>query len=393
MTNDTQVPQALSFADRAAARRRRAVYLSGTRADFGLMVSTLTLLNERFDLSIAVTGMHLDPAYGNTVDAIRASGLRICGLLPVDVQTRSSESMAVALGQTLSGLAPLLAREQPDLLLLLGDRGETLAGAIAALHLGVACVHIHGGERSGTVDEPMRHAISKLAHYHAVATEASRQRLIRMGEAPERICVTGAPGLDGLMDLAALSATDCRAALGMGEADFALVLFHPVVQQAGQAFEQTAALLQALHQRALPVVWMEPNADAGSLEVLRALDQIGLPPGSVRRRHLERAVFASVLRHCALLLGNSSAGIIEAASFGTPVVNVGSRQNLRERNANVIDCEPTTDALAHALQTALTQGRGLAQNVYGDGQAGPRIANWLAEIPLDAKVLEKVNAY
>ena len=131
----------------AAARRRRIVYLSGTRADFGLMASTLKLLNERFELSIAVTGMHLDPAYGNTVDAIRASGLRICGLLPVDVQTRSSESMAVALGQTLSGLAPLLAREQPDLLLLLGDRGETLAGAIAALHLGVACVHIHGGER------------------------------------------------------------------------------------------------------------------------------------------------------------------------------------------------------------------------------------------------------
>ena len=373
----------------AAARRRRIVYLSGTRADFGLMASTLKLLNERFELSIAVTGMHLDPAYGNTVDAIRASGLRICGLLPVDVQTRSGESMAVALGHTLSALTPLLAREQPDLLLLLGDRGEMLAGAIAALHLGLVCVHLHGGERSGTVDEPVRHAISKLASYHGVATEASRQRLIAMGELPERICVTGAPGLDGLTDLAALSEADCRAALSLGDAAFVLALFHPVVQQAGQAFEQTAALLQALHQQALPVVWLEPNADAGSLEVLRALDQIG----SVRLRHLERAVFASALRHCALLLGNSSAGIIEAASFGTPVVNVGSRQNLRERNTNVIDCEPATDAVIAAMQAALAQGRWPAQNVYGDGQAGPRIADWLAEIPLDAKVLEKVNAY
>ena len=377
----------------AAARRRRIVYLSGTRADFGLMASTLKLLNERFDLSIAVTGMHLDPAYGNTVDSIRASGLRICGELPVDVQTRSGESMAVALGQTLSGLAPLLARERPDLLLLLGDRGEMLAGAIAALHLGLVCVHLHGGERSGTVDEPVRHAISKLASYHGVATKASRQRLIRMGELPERICVTGAPGLDGLMALAALSGGDCRAALGLGAADFVLALFHPVVQQAGQAFEQTAALLQALQRQALPVLWLEPNAEAGSREVLRALDAIGLPPGSVRLRHLDRGLFASALRHCALLLGNSSAGIIEAASFGTPVVNVGSRQNLRERNTNVIDCAPTTDAVIAAMQAALVQGRWPAQNVYGDGQAGPRIADWLAEIPLDAKVLEKVNAY
>lgn len=374
---------------------RRVIYLTGTRADFGLMQSTLQRVAQVLDLSVAVTGMHLDHRYGHTVDEIHAAGVRVCGEIPVDVVTRTPLSMAAAVGTCLQGVTDLLARERPDLLLVLGDRGEMLAGAIAALHLGIVCVHVHGGERSGTVDEPVRHAISKLSTYHLVATLASRERLVRMGERPDCIAVTGAPGLDGLVDAAALSKAACLHQLGLPPgSDYVLALFHPVVQQRGEAYAQTVALLSALHQMELPVVWLEPNADAGSLEILRALDALGLPPGSRRLQHLSpRALFASAMRHATVMVGNSSAGIIEAASFGTPVINVGDRQRLRERNVNVTDVPTEAGALHAALREAVRHGVWPCGNRYGDGRAGERIAQWLLTCSLDRAMLEKANTY
>jgi GDP/UDP-N,N'-diacetylbacillosamine 2-epimerase (hydrolysing) len=375
---------------------RRIVYLTGTRADFGLMRSTLLRIaaTPGLELSVLVTGMHLSAAHGNTIDEIRASGLRICAEVPVDMDTRSGESMSLGLADILRGVTTALARGKPDMLLLLGDRGEMLAGAIAALHLGIACVHIHGGERSGTVDEPVRHAISKLATWHLVATPGSRERLVRMGEDPSRIHVTGAPGLDDLLGTPVMPRADCLAALGLAaDAQFVLAVFHPVVQQAGQAAQQTQALAGALAAVGLPVVWMAPNADAGSREILQALDATPLPSGSLRITHLARPVFTAALAHAQLLAGNSSSGIIEAASFGTPVVNVGDRQSMRERNTNVIDTPAEAAQIAAAVATALQRGRGACDNVWGDGKAGERIAGLLASLPTGGAVLEKVNTY
>ncbi len=375
---------------------RRVIYLSGTRADFGLMQSTLQRIaaTPRLGVQVAVTGMHLSSAHGGTIGEIRASGLPVCAELPLDMDTRSAGSMAVAVADCLSGLTPLLMRERPDFLLLLGDRGEMLAGAIAALHVGIPTVHVHGGERSGTVDEPVRHAISKLATYHFVATPGSRERLVRMGEDSTRIFVTGAPGLDGLSQLGEMARQDCLRSLGLSPAGaFALALFHPVVQQAGQARAQAQALLHALQAVALPVVWLEPNADAGSLEILAALDATALPAGSLRVRHLPRPLFAAALRHCDVLVGNSSAGIIEAATFGTPVVNIGQRQRLRERNANVIDVPADGAPIEAGLRAALNHGRWPCDNLWGDGHAGERIASLLANLPAGAQLLEKVNSY
>ncbi|MBC7609389.1 MAG: UDP-N-acetylglucosamine 2-epimerase (hydrolyzing) [Polaromonas sp.] len=373
---------------------RKVIYLSGTRADFGLMKSTLQLLAPVADLSVAVTGMHLEPEFGYTVDDIRAAGLRICGEVPVDVKTRTQQSMSASVGECLIGMTALLQREQPDILVVMGDRGEMLAGAIAALHLGIVCVHIHGGERSGTVDEPVRHAISKLSSYHLVATQESRERLIRMGESPDRIHVTGAPGLDGLSVDASMSLDDCKRALDLPrERAFVLVSFHPVVQQAQDAYEQTRSLLKVLHETGLPVIWLEPNADAGSHDILRALDEITLPSGSHRVRHLSRPLFCTAMRHCAVMVGNSSAGIIEAATFGTPVVNVGDRQRLRERNRNVTDVTADMTPIQSAIQAALSHRKWPCDNRYGDGLSGPRIARLLTEMPLNRSVLEKINSY
>jgi GDP/UDP-N,N'-diacetylbacillosamine 2-epimerase (hydrolysing) len=373
---------------------RRILYLTGTRADFGLMEKALQRVaaTPGLSLALAVTGQHLSQAHGHTADEVRASGFPIVAELPLDMDTRTGASMALGIADCLRGMTTLMERERPDALLLLGDRGEMLAGAIAALHVGVPCVHLHGGERSGTVDEPVRHAISKLSSYHLVATDDARDRLVRMGEAPDRIHVVGAPGLDGLEALAVEDREEALRALGLPAGSrFVLALFHPVVQQAQAAAAQTQALQQALARVGLPVLWLDPNADAGSRAILGAIDTDALPRGSVRATHLTRAQFVTAMRHCEAMLGNSSAGIIEAASFGTPVVNAGDRQRLRLHGPNVVDVPAQADAIEAALQRQLVHGRWPWDNPWGDGATAPRIASLLASLPLGPQLLEKTN--
>ncbi|CUB00364.1 UDP-N-acetylglucosamine 2-epimerase [Thiomonas bhubaneswarensis] len=384
---------------------RRILYLSGTRADFGLMRQTLhaAAAHSGLEVAVAVTGMHLHPDYGHTVDDIAASRLRIAARIPSDVGARDGAGMTRAISQTLAGLVPVLQVEKPDALLLLGDRGEMLAGAIAALHLGVPSIHLHGGERSGTVDEPVRHAISKLAALHFCATAQSRERLIAMGEDPQRVHVVGAPGLDDLSDVRQLAREAALQALrpwaeNFADRPYALVLFHPVVQEAEDAATQTQALLDGLRAAgagsAFNVLWLAPNADAGSGSI-EALLRAQQWPGFHRITHLPRDDYLAALRHAAVLVGNSSSGIIEAASLGTRVVNVGSRQNLRERNANTVDVPPQAEAIEAAVRQALAEGPWPhpEDNVYGDGRSAARIAQLLATLPLSAELLHKVNRY
>ena len=377
---------------------RRIAYLTGTRADFGLMLSTLRRLQATpgIEVKVFVTGMHLSAAYGDTVREVEASGLPIAASVPVGVDERTPEAMANAIGQAVQGLTQALSVHRPDLLLLLGDRGEMLAGAIAALHLGIPIAHLHGGERSGTVDEPVRHAITKLSHLHLVASEESRERVVRMGEAPQQVHVVGAPSLDDIVGRAEPAREPLLRRLGLPSgARYALVLFHPVVQEARQAGEQTRALVRALQDEVLAqglhAVWLAPNADAGSAaiveEMRRAADRLRCIT------HLPREDYLDALAGAEVLLGNSSSGIIEAASFGTPVVNVGSRQRLRQRNANTVDCEADAVPVAAAVRQALEQGRHPRANVYGDGHAGERIARLLATHPLPPGLLDKTNAY
>jgi GDP/UDP-N,N'-diacetylbacillosamine 2-epimerase (hydrolysing) len=273
-----------------------------------------------------------------------------------------------------------------------------LAAAIAALHLGIPTVHLHGGERSGTVDEPVRHAITKLSHWHFVATEESRERVIRLGERPDHVWVTGAPSLDGLSESAARPRAEVLAALGLpADASYLLVLFHPVVQEMQEAGRQTAALADGLcdaigNSSSVHVVWLAPNADAGSAGIVDVLDAVG--DARVHRvTHLPRPLFVAALNHAQALVGNSSAGIIEAASFGTPVVNIGNRQRARERNLNTLDCAGDRAAIAAAISRALAQVRFTAHNRYGDGHAGERIVQLLASLPIGSDLLDKVNAY
>lgn len=375
---------------------RRILYVTGTRADFGLMASTLhrIAVHPGLTLQIAVTGMHLRPECGMTVTEIEASGLSIVARIPTDVGLRTAAAMSSGIGQAIIGLTRVLEEEKPDLLLVIGDRGEMLAGAIAALHLGVPIVHLHGGERSGTVDEPVRHALTKLSHWHFVATEESRERVIRMGEKPEHVWVTGAPSLDDLQLLYDFSRATVAVELGLSaEAHYALVLFHPVVQESQGTYEQTTALLSAIRQtlpeKGIEVIWLDPNADAGSAEILRAVEALDIR----RFAHLPRSLYLAALRNADVLIGNSSSGVIEAASFGTPVVNIGNRQRARQRNVNTIDSTNDSDSIAKAIRSGLDHGRFPPGNFYGDGQAGARIVHLLATQSIAPDILDKVNTY
>jgi GDP/UDP-N,N'-diacetylbacillosamine 2-epimerase (hydrolysing) len=374
---------------------RKIVYISGTRADFGLMAGTLGLLHAEpdLDLSILITGMHLDPHYGDTWREIEQAGLNIMCKVPVALSPPTGATMARALGQLVPACVDAFEANRPDVVLLLGDRGEMLAGAIAAIHLNIPVAHIHGGERSGTVDESLRHAISKLSHIHFTATEDARERLIRLGERAVDVFVTGAPGLDGLREQAVPSREDVMINHGLDpNRPAALVLFHPVLQEAVTAKDQTRAIFHALDAAGWQSVALMPNADAGS-DSIRFLYETEAPSGMVQCLHLSRQTFIHTMAALDAVVGNSSAGIIEAASFGTPVINVGTRQNLRERNANVMDVDADFAAIAQALEQVAVSPRPAAINVYGTGQAGVLIAHHLKTHSLCPALLEKVLTY
>lgn len=375
---------------------RRIWYLTGTRADYGLMRRTLQRLaaTDGLGVEIAVTGMHLRREFGGTVGEVEADGFPIVARIPSLGAEDDGANMARGIAATLAGLTDAMSADRPDLMLLLGDRGEMLAGALAALHLNIPVAHLHGGERSGTVDEPVRHAISKLSHLHLTATEGARTRLIAMGEAAEAVHVVGAPGLVGLME----EAREPFAAL-LEEAGFtpdrptALFLYHPVLQHADAAGGEATAILDALAARGVQTLALQPNGDAGQLAVRAVLDARKDRADLRVLAHLPRARFLAWMASADVMVGNSSAGIIEAASFGTPVVNVGDRQAMRERNANVIDTGYDRSEIDAAIGRALDGGRFAPANIYGDGCADEKIAALLRSVDLGPALLRKCNAY
>lgn len=377
---------------------RKIAYVSGTRADFGLMQRTLARIDQRteLDLSISVTGMHLAEDYGLTVREIEATGLRIRDRVPVPVGGGAAE-MGAGIGLMTTALSQCFQTDRPDMVVLLGDRGEMLAGAIAGLHVGAAVVHIHGGERSGTIDEPVRHAISKLSHFHLTATEDAAERLRRMGEDDWRISVVGAPGLDDLADRDSRGRDAlCRDAGLDASRPLAMVVFHPVVQQAHEAYTQMTAVLEATAEAGLQMLLLSPNADAGGKAIGDAIDSFSTATGQAVRRetHLPRPTYLAWLAAADVIVGNSSSGIIESASLGTPCVNIGDRQNARIRNDNVVDVSGFSSSdLKAGIATALRLGSGPFENRWGDGNTAPRIAGFLAEADLNPGVFAKLNAY
>lgn len=381
---------------------RTVAVVTGTRAEFGLLRPVMRAIERspRLRLRVAVAGAHLLPP-ARTIREVEAE-FAVAARVPMQraapggAVTRASD--AAALGRGVDGFARAFARLRPDWVVVLGDRIEAFAAASAASVGGIAVAHIHGGDRAeGIADEAMRHAITKLAHLHCAATRRSAERIRRMGERPERVHVTGSPAIDGLAGIEPMGDV---AAGELGDPRV-VALLHPSGLSAGE--ERRAAEAVAHAAAAHASLWLAPNHDPGR-EIIEAVRTGTAARGAAAWEtldHLPRGEFIALLKRIAsrrgVLVGNSSAGLIEAAALGVRAINIGPRQDGRERASNVIDVPlRRVGRLREAVGRALDQPRPRPSAAFGDGNAGRRIAALLADASIDPRspaLLRKRNVY
>lgn len=376
---------------------RTIAAVSTSRADYGHLYWVLRELQEAPDtrLRLLVTGAHLSPEFGRTVEQIRADGFvvdeEVEGLLSSDTDV----GMAKTIGLTTLGLADTLGRMRPDLLLLIADRYEMLAPASVALALRIPVAHIEGGEVSeGAVDHAVRNALTMMSHVHLVPTRTAERRVLSMGEEPWRVHRVGAPSLDHLRRSELLSRVELEARLGMDLGVPPLVVAYHPVTLARDTVREADEVFAALRTLPGPVVFCFPNADTGGRDLIaRARDFCAARDTAWLFVNLDPIVYWSLLRVAAAMVGNSSSGIMEAASLELPVVNVGMRQQGRERARNVLDVPPSSAAIMAAVERAIgvefrDSLEGMA-NPYGDGRAAERIVRVLTQVPLGEELLVK----
>lgn len=369
---------------------RKVLYVTGTRADYGLMHETLNSLNEdaNIQLDVVATGMHLMDEFGYSVDEIKKDNFSL-HIINQTFKKDDESSMSEFIGRLIVDLTGLMSELKPDIVLLLGDRGEMLAGAIVASYLQIPIAHIHGGDVSSTVDDSTRHAITKLANIHFPATEKSASRIRQMGENPDNIFVVGAPGLDSIIK--------CKD--NIDEAflkdkynitkDFVIVLQHPVSLEVEKASNQIQETLDAILSTDYQVILIYPNADAGGRAMIEKINEYDVDA----YKNIPHDDFIGLLSLASVLIGNSSSGIIESSSFKLPVINIGTRQQGREKAENVIDVDYNCDEILSALKFIESEDyqKQLKScvNPYGDGKACEMICKILKEIELNDKLLNK----
>ncbi len=364
------------------------------RSDYGIYRPLLRALaaEQDVELRVFVSGMHLAPEFGSTVAMIEADGYPIAERIETIDNMDSPAGTGGAMGRGVLGFSEAFARFRPDILVVLGDRFDMYPAALAALPFRIPVAHIHGGELTfGAIDDALRHSMTKLSHLHFTATENYARRVVQLGEEPWRVTVCGALGLDDLEGQPQLSAEELERRFGI-KLDPAplLVTFHPATLESDSAGRQTAELLSALDAAGKPMIFTAPNADAAGREVRAAVERFvaGREDAWLVENFGQPAYF-SVLRHVAAMIGNSSSGIIEAASFGLPVVNIGTRQAGRTRGANVLDAAPERGEILAAIQRALLPEFRAAfagrPNPYrpGTGSAASMIVQRLKTVALD----------
>lgn len=378
---------------------RRVAIITTGRADYGLLVPVLKAATESpaLDPAVYATGAHLSRRHGMTVGRIEDDGWDIAARIetePSDGTNKAELPMADKIARAVAGFSGAFRAHKPDICLLLGDRFETLAAAVAAAASGIPIAHIHGGEIStGALDNQFRFAITALANLHCVATTRARDRLIAMGESPQSVIHTGAPGLDHITAFQPTPRESfCRDVGLPGVAPFLLVTLHPETIGAQDATAQAGQLVRALEAAGTPVLATAANQDPAGCAINAVIEDACARNGWAFSSALGPR-YHDAMHHAAAMVGNSSSGIIEAASFGLPVINIGERQAGRERSGNVIDCAHDADAIAAAIRDALAMDPSGLTNLYSapkDMPASERIARAVAAMPLGPHALRKM---
>ena len=377
---------------------RNVGLVTAARSDFGIYRPVIQRIEGEpdLDLQLFVTGMHLSEEFGMTVGEIEKDGYVITDRVPILLSSDSPEGIAESMGQGTIGFARSFGQARPDILVVLGDRFEMMSAVMAAMPFAMPVAHIHGGESTeGLIDEAIRHSITKMSHLHFTATEAYRERVIQMGEEPWRVTVSGAPGLDNLNEFSPLDKKELENLLGLIlDPAPLLVTFHPVTLEYEDTEYHITQLLEALDRLKTPVVFTFPNADTSGRVIIRAVEQYTTHrENAIVLPSLGTRAYFSLMGYALAMVGNSSSGIIEAASFGLPVVNIGSRQAGRHRGANVMDSGYETDSIVKAVamvtEEAFRKSIAGMLNPYGDGRASERIVKVLKSVDLGRELVIK----
>lgn len=383
-------------------KQRRIGVVTTSRADFGLLRGLLTAIRQDplLRLQLIASGMHLSRRFGLTVREIESEGFEIDRkiVMPLTGDSELSNLKAIARGTT--GFANALSDLKPEILVMLGDRFELLAPAVSSLMLRIPIAHIHGGERSeGAIDESIRHAITKMASIHFPATESYRKRIIQMGESPTRVFNFGAPGLDQLYRAPLMDRAQLKQEIGF---DFnnpvAIVTYHPATLDHNDVEGPIRQLVAAIKASKIRAIFTAANADAHGAQINAYMSALcaKFPERFRWFDHLGHYRYLSCLKHCAVMIGNSSSGLTEAPSFRLPVVNIGDRQRGRVRAANIIDVPNSRAAILRGIEKACTpKFRATLRNMrnpyerFRDGRTSERIKDVLKRVPLTDDLLKK----
>ena len=366
------------------SRKRKVCVVLVDRANYGRMKPVMTAIkdNPQLELQLLVTGTMVLERFDQPVRVVREDGFTVDGEIYIELEGSTPTTMAKSIGFALIEFASEFHRLKPDVVVLIGDRYEALAAAVATAYMNITLVHIQGGEVSGSIDESARHAISKFAHFHFPSTKRSAEYLIRMGERPDTILGTGCPSSDIARTLDRKLLPEIVNGRGAGieidvNAPFLLVVFHPTTTEYGGERKQMEALLAALDKIRMQTLLLWPNIDAGSDHLSKAIRVHRTQEKQPYLRTLTNLTpenYLKVLAATACAVGNSSSFVRDAGYFGTPVVLVGNRQNGRETDEHVIHVPVETDQIAATIKKQLTHGRYAPSKLYGDGDVARRIA-------------------
>jgi len=374
---------------------RKICVVVTARPSYSRIRTALKAINEHPDLELqlVVAASALLDRYGNAIQAIERDGFTISQRVYMVLEGENLVTSAKSTGIGLSELATVFDNLKPDAVVTIADRYETLATAVAASYMNIPVVHVQGGEVTGSIDEKVRHAVTKLANLHLVSTNLAAERVRRLGEEPDSIFVTGCPSIDIAAEVAARPAMDFDPFVKYGgvgpttdlSRGYVVVMQHPVTTEYEEARQQVDETLYAVKNFGVPVLWFWPNVDAGSdgtSKGIRVFREKEDPPNFHLFRNMSPEDFLRLLCGATAIVGNSSVAIRECSCLGVPAVNIGSRQLGRERGQNVIDVDHDRKEISDAVQTHIKRGKPKRDLLYGDGKAGGRIADCLSKVEL-----------
>jgi len=370
---------------------RKICVVVGSRANYSSIKSAMRAIQKHPDLDLQVVAgaSALLDRYGQVVDLIQQDGFQVCARVYMLVEGENPVTMAKSTGLGLMELPTIFEQLQPHVVLTVGDRFETMATTLAAAYMNIPLAHTMGGEVSGTIDESIRHAVTKFAHIHFPACSDARERIIKLGERPGDVYLVGCPRIDLVAEVLEKDRNGLGPNLfaeGVGgvfdlNQPFLLLSQHSVTTEYGEGERQISETLKAVHKLGVPTIALWPNADAGAEDVARGMRKFRERHGDSKIhffKNLPTDVYISLMRRTACLVGNSSSAIREGAFIGTPSVSIGTRQQMRQRSNNVIDVDHNREAIADAVVHQMEHGRYPQARIYGDGHAGERIADVLS---------------